>query len=303
MSRPTLKLSSRAVVLDLPPTVRRQCSLYDDDCLWVAPGSNARPASAAEEADLAATATLSPRHDGAQSRDGRVGTLPTNSGPIGDAVPVSLKAGDGVVYLNCILHVRNGPFARNSVVEQRLIFAFTTVGKQLHQPDQTAHAALRLPRDQQQRVDSNPDAEMEREAPPAAVAAARPALRPLVSTTACMRLLPAGLRSLTPVVLRCRLSLLREERETVKQALLAVGAREPEAFRTALHRLNPHDDEQTRLTAIALLRVHAAHAVRDDGNFDFMTQNGTFHRPIAPLEDEPLEIRKQVWSGFEALDA
>ena len=108
---------------------------------------------------------------------------------------------------------------------------------------------------------------------------------------------------LTPVVLRCRLSLLRQERETVKQALLAVGAREPEAFRAALHRLNPHAEERTRLTAVILLRVHAAHAIRDENDFDFMTQNGTFHRPIDSLEDEPLEIRERVWSGFEALDA
>ena len=89
----------------------------------------------------------------------------------------------------------------------------------------------------------------------------------------------------------------------MKQALLAVGARQPEAFRAALHRLNPHPEERTRLTAVILLRVHAAHAIRDENNFDFMTQGGTFHRPIDPLEDEPLEIREQVWSGFEALDA
>eukprot|EP01045_Picozoa_sp_COSAG04_P026061 COSAG04_NODE_3543_length_2722_cov_75.937095_4_plen_175_part_00 len=70
----------------------------DDDTFWVCPGSHLRPNSEVEEADLAATATLTPRHDGGKPSK-------TNAGPIGEAVPVSLKAGDGVVYLNCILHV------------------------------------------------------------------------------------------------------------------------------------------------------------------------------------------------------
>ena len=75
-----------------------QIPLLDDDTLWVCPGSHLRPNSEGEEADLAATATLTPRHDGGKPSK-------TNTGPIGEAVPVSLKAGDGVVYLNCILHV------------------------------------------------------------------------------------------------------------------------------------------------------------------------------------------------------
>ena len=75
-----------------------QIPLLDDDTFWVCPGSHLRPNSEAEEADLAATATLTPRHDGGNPSK-------TNAGPIGEAVPVSLKAGDGVVYLNCILHV------------------------------------------------------------------------------------------------------------------------------------------------------------------------------------------------------
>ena len=39
-------------------------------------------------------------------------------------MPVSLKAGDGVVYLNCILHVSECPLARKSRLwQQRLILA------------------------------------------------------------------------------------------------------------------------------------------------------------------------------------
>ena len=36
-----------------------------------------------------------------------------------------------MVYLNCILHVSECPLARSSVAEQRLIFAFATVGQRI----------------------------------------------------------------------------------------------------------------------------------------------------------------------------
>ncbi len=56
--------------------------LYDDDVLWVVPGSHRRPNSAAENEQL--------------EKDRKV--------PLPGSVPVELKAGDGVVYTNTILH-------------------------------------------------------------------------------------------------------------------------------------------------------------------------------------------------------
>eukprot|EP01050_Picozoa_sp_SAG11_P024325 SAG11_NODE_5144_length_1651_cov_1.095361_3_plen_204_part_00 len=125
-------------VRNRPGYLQWNIALYEDDVFWVLPGSHLvrallsrcrpshvrsrvllrgawcvwpcccsalavatflwqRPATDAEEADLAATAQLTSRHDGRPPSK-------TNSGPIGAAVPVHLRAGDGVVYLNCILH-------------------------------------------------------------------------------------------------------------------------------------------------------------------------------------------------------
>ena len=115
--------------------------LFDDDTLWVCPGSHVREASEAEERDLEATAQLSERHDG----------LPpsaTNSGPIGEAVPVKLRAGDGVVYLNTILHW-SAPFALPGVghcLADPSLAHLQGIGLQRQEaPD----AALRLPGCQQ----------------------------------------------------------------------------------------------------------------------------------------------------------
>lgn len=71
--------------------------LYDDDTLWVCPGSHKRPANETEDVDMETKSQLSLRFDG---RD----PSPTHSGPIGNAVPVRLRAGDGVVYFQSILH-------------------------------------------------------------------------------------------------------------------------------------------------------------------------------------------------------
>ena len=83
------------------------------------PGSHRRPNSEAEVAGLLATTQLSERYDGGPlstprsfqgstrpAADTRApcATAETNSGPIGEAVPVRLKAGDGVIYINTILH-------------------------------------------------------------------------------------------------------------------------------------------------------------------------------------------------------
>ena len=65
-----------------PGTVQWNIPLYDDDVLWVVPGSHCRPNTKAENRQLI--------------EDPRV-ALP-------GGIPVELKAGDGVVYINAILH-------------------------------------------------------------------------------------------------------------------------------------------------------------------------------------------------------
>ena len=81
----------------------RSIPLYDDECLWLCPGSHQRMNSEAEDADLEANTQLSPRFDGGPPSR-------THSGPIGDAVPVKLRAGDGAVYINTILHWCDPPW-------------------------------------------------------------------------------------------------------------------------------------------------------------------------------------------------
>ena len=65
-----------------PGTVQWNIPLYDDDVLWVVPGSHCRPNTEAENRQL----IENPRE------------------PLPGGIPVELKAGDGVVYINTILH-------------------------------------------------------------------------------------------------------------------------------------------------------------------------------------------------------
>ncbi len=65
-----------------PALVQWNVPLYDDDVLWVVPGSHCRVNTAAENEQLDA--------------DPRV--------PLPESIPVELKAGDGVVYSNIMLH-------------------------------------------------------------------------------------------------------------------------------------------------------------------------------------------------------
>lgn len=65
-----------------PGLVQWNIPLYDDDVLWVVPGSHIRLNTAAENQQLMA--------------DPKV--------PLPGSIPVELKAGDGVVYINTILH-------------------------------------------------------------------------------------------------------------------------------------------------------------------------------------------------------
>ena len=65
-----------------PGYVQWNVPLYDDDVLWVVPGSHRRPNTEAENRQLAED----PRQ------------------PLPGGIPVELKAGDGVVYTNFILH-------------------------------------------------------------------------------------------------------------------------------------------------------------------------------------------------------
>ena len=65
-----------------PGTVQWNIPLYDDDVLWVVPRSHRRPNTEAENRQL----IEDPRE------------------PLPGGIPVELKAGDGVVYINTILH-------------------------------------------------------------------------------------------------------------------------------------------------------------------------------------------------------
>ena len=71
-------------------------ALYDEDILWVVPGSHIRPNTAAENRQLAAvphTYAYNQQPQGTKRHE-----------PLPNSVPVHLKAGDGVVYANMILH-------------------------------------------------------------------------------------------------------------------------------------------------------------------------------------------------------
>ena len=70
------------MLANAPGYVQWNIPLYDDDVLWVVPGSHRRPNTAAEDRQLAENARA----------------------PLPGGVQVRLKAGDGVVYSNLILH-------------------------------------------------------------------------------------------------------------------------------------------------------------------------------------------------------
>ena len=63
-------------------TVQWNIALYDDDVLWIVPGSHRRRNTDAENRTL----------------------LESNRQPLPNSMPVKLKAGEGVVYSNAILH-------------------------------------------------------------------------------------------------------------------------------------------------------------------------------------------------------
>ena len=63
-------------------TVQWNIALYDDDVLWIVPGSHRRRNTDAENRTL----------------------LESNRQPLPNSMPVELKAGEGVVYSNAILH-------------------------------------------------------------------------------------------------------------------------------------------------------------------------------------------------------
>jgi ectoine hydroxylase-related dioxygenase (phytanoyl-CoA dioxygenase family) len=65
-----------------PGYLQWNIALYDDDVLWVIPGSHTRPNTAAENSQLMAD----------------------NTAPMVGGLQVKLKAGQGVVYTNTIFH-------------------------------------------------------------------------------------------------------------------------------------------------------------------------------------------------------
>lgn len=79
-----------------PAFLQWNVALYDDDVFWVVPGSHRRPNTEAEDRQLGAVP-----HSYANSQRPRPGIRHT---PLPDGVCVDLKAGDGVVYTNMMLH-------------------------------------------------------------------------------------------------------------------------------------------------------------------------------------------------------
>ena len=74
-----------------PSYIQWNIALYDDDVLCVVPGSHRRPATAEQDECLRSAGV------GRHGRGGWVGQLP-------GAVRVRLAAGDGVAYINQIMH-------------------------------------------------------------------------------------------------------------------------------------------------------------------------------------------------------
>ena len=92
-----------------PSYLQWNIALYDDAVFWVVPRSHLRPTTEIEETDLATTAQMTSRYDGGRPSK-------TNSGPIGDAVPLSLKAGEGVVYVtNLMVELHDGLVTKSAI--------------------------------------------------------------------------------------------------------------------------------------------------------------------------------------------
>ena len=87
-----------------PTYIQWNVALFDDDVLHVAPGTHHRPADPAQEACL---------RSGGVGSSGR-GAL---SGMLPGGERVVLRAGDGVVYINQIIH-RAGHYDGNSAPER-----------------------------------------------------------------------------------------------------------------------------------------------------------------------------------------
>ena len=79
-----------------PAHLQWNISLYDDAVLWVLPGSHIRPNTEAENRQLS---TVDHSYAHSQMPQGEL-----RHTPLPGSIPVDLKAGDGVVYANMILH-------------------------------------------------------------------------------------------------------------------------------------------------------------------------------------------------------
>ena len=79
-----------------PVHLQWNMALYDDDVLWVVPGSHVRPNTDAENTQMA---SVSHSYANGQMPQGE-----ERHTPLRGSRPVELKAGDGVVYSTMILH-------------------------------------------------------------------------------------------------------------------------------------------------------------------------------------------------------
>ena len=79
-----------------PVHLQWNIALYDDDVLWIVPGSHVRPNTAAENRQLGAIPHTYAHGQMPQSDERHT--------PLPGGVPVDLKAGDGVAYANMLLH-------------------------------------------------------------------------------------------------------------------------------------------------------------------------------------------------------
>ena len=188
--------------------------------------------SEAEDADLEANTQLSPRFDGGPPSR-------THSGPIGDAVPVKLRAGDGAVYINTILHwsdrlspdpVCTCPFvpSRRGVLRGRGSNYSASIMRR------TIHIAFR-----------------------AFGAGYWPVQHTPTYGTAILDRLP---ERLIPQFQQF-FELLSAEEGVIKEALLAVGKRDSAAFVDALDRLSPN--RATQVPILARLKVYAEKQYRE----------------------------------------
>ena len=79
-----------------PAHLQWNIALYDDDVLWIVPGSHPRPNTEDENRQLAAVPHTYAHNQQPQGEK--------RHEPLPGSVPVDLKAGDGVVYANMLLH-------------------------------------------------------------------------------------------------------------------------------------------------------------------------------------------------------